>query len=480
MNSPDGKMKTARHALALILFFALAAGAVATSQHQAIELVSPNQLAQGEFGVFAAGVPDMDGDGRGDVVVCAHVENRAYLFNGATGTLIHTLHAPNQAEPGHFGVMAAGLSDVNGDSFGDVVVGADYATSGSAPANAGMAYIFSGADGQLLHSLISPNAQADGFFGRSLARLPDVDGDGFDDIVIGAPKEDPEAGLENAGQVYVFSGASGKLLQEFTSPNAEADGLFGVSVAGAPDVNGDGLGEVVVGAWHEDPGASPDSAGRSYVFDGATSAVLHTLASPNEQYSGVFGLSVSGIPDVNGDNRGDVVVSALLEESATGPTDAGRVYVFDGAQGNLLHTLVSPSEEPFAYFGRTVTGLPDVTGDGRGEVAVGARYENPGQSPLDSGRVHIYDGASGRLLRTLASPNAQTNGWFCRVSSVPDTNHDGQSDLVVGAWGESLKFGPERAGRAYIFTNLIPVTGARFWRLFGGNIVDFKNNYRQK
>lgn len=92
-------------------------------------------------------------------------------------------------------------------------------------------------------------------------------------------------------------------------------------------MNDDGYDDVLVGAPFEDPGVSPDSAGRSNIFSGATGTLLWTLSSPNEEWWGRFGWSVSGTGDVDGDSRPDVIVGAYREDTGMN-ADAGRAYVF--------------------------------------------------------------------------------------------------------------------------------------------------------
>src|SRR5690606_9663376 len=147
------------------------------------------------------------------------------------------------------------------------------------------------------------------------------------------------------GRAYVFSGATGVLLYALVSPNEEDDGRFGGSVAGVPDLDGDGRGDLLVSASGEDPGVSPTSAGRVDDFSGATGALLQTLASPNEEQYGIFGGAVSGTPDLDGDGVGDLLVGAPNEDPGRSPRGAGRAYAFSGSTGALLFELASPNEE---------------------------------------------------------------------------------------------------------------------------------------
>jgi hypothetical protein len=132
------------------------------------------------------------------------------------------------------------------------------------------------------------------------------------------------------GSAWVFSGSDGSLLQTFVSPDVEGGGIPERSVSSAGDVNGDGCPDVVVGAPGEDPGTSPADAGRAYIFSGMDGSLLRTLVSPNQEAGGWFGSSVSGTDDVNGDGGADVIVGAIYEDTGAALTDPGRAYIFSG------------------------------------------------------------------------------------------------------------------------------------------------------
>ena len=425
---------------------------------QILTLQSPNEGIDGYFGYSVSGIPDVDGDGRGDFIVGAYREDplsgldnsgRAYIFSGASGSLLQTLQSPNAEQNGYFGYSVSGIPDVDGDGLDDVIVGA-YREDHVSFTDAGRAYVYSGASGVLLHTLEPPNAESSGWFGCSVSGTPDVDGDGQGDVIVGAHRED-QGSFTDAGRAYVFSGASGNLLQTLESPNIEMGGNFGYSVSGITDVNDDSRGDVIVGT-SEDPEFSPGGAGRAYIFSGESGSLLQTLQSPNEETNGFFGYSVSGIPDVDGDGRSDVIVGARYEDPGSSPDDTGRAYIFSGVGGALLHTLQSPNEEYQGYFGCSVSGIPDMDGDGRGDVIVGAYWEDPGSSPDSSGRAYVFSGASGALLHTLQSLNEETEGFFgYSVSGIADTNGDDMGDVIAGAYIESPGSSPDYAGRAYIF-----------------------------
>jgi hypothetical protein len=419
-------------------------------------LESPNAQPGGHFGWSVSRAGDADGDGYGDLVLGARNEDggvydagRAYVLSGSTASLLHTLDSPNPAASGHFGFAVSGAGDVNNDGYDDVVVGAYLEDGGQS--EAGRAYIFNGQTGNLLHALESPNGEASGMFGCSVSAAGDVDNDGCDDVVVGAWHED--GGALEAGRAYIFGGQTGDLLRTLQSPDAEDSGLFGRCVSGIGDANNDGYADVVVGALCEDGGAT--DAGRAYVFSGQTGAVLHVLESPGLEAYGDFGCSVSGAGDADNDGCSDIAVGAFLEDG--GATNAGRVYVFSGQTGSLIHVLQSTDPEVGGEFGGSVSCAGDVNGDGCDDVVVGAH----GESSL-AGRAHVFSGQTGVLLHTFQSPNPENLGHFgFSVSGIGDVNGAGYDDLLVGAWGEDG--GASQGGRAYVFAPMdVPIELASF------------------
>lgn len=185
-----------------------------------------------------------------------------------------TFTSPNEAQDGYFGKSVSGAGDVNNDGYFDVIIGAPGESPGSSPDGSGRAYVFNGMNADIIHTLYSQNEQADGGFGHSVSSAGDVNNDGLDDLIVGAPFENGGTGITEGGMAYVFDGEDGSIIHELDSPNAENYGHFGWSVSWAGDVNNDGYDDVIVGAYGESPGASPDSAGRAYVFSGETGSII--------------------------------------------------------------------------------------------------------------------------------------------------------------------------------------------------------------
>jgi hypothetical protein len=302
------------------------------------------------------------------------------------------------------------------------------------------------ADSLVLSSL---NEETSGKFGFAIAGIPDCDGDGLDDVIIGAPGEDG-GGISDAGRVYIHSGATGALIRAHSSPNDTVNGQYGFAVSGVPDLTGDGLGDYIVGAPLEAGG------GRVYVYSGSTGALVRTSISTVPDPNGRFGAAVAGVDDLTGDNKGDYVVGAP-GEVASGLSNGGRVHIHSGASGVVWNTRISPAAEAGGEYGTSVSAVPDFDNDGFGDYVVGAPYEDPGALPLDAGRAYVYSGDGNVLEHTLQSGNPQQFGRFgMSVAGIPDVGGNGGGDVIVGAPLEDVTVSGvgtfSAAGRAYLFS----------------------------
>lgn len=230
-----------------------------------------------------------------------------------------------------FGVSVATAGDVNGDGYSDVIVGAYY----SGQAFPGRAYVYHGSAVGL-----SPTADwtAEGDqewsgFGRSVASAGDVDGDGYDDVIVGAYAYDN--GQVDEGRAYVYYGSANGLSP---TPNWTAEGdqggvfgtctCFGYSVSTAGDVNGDGYSEIIVGAFLYDNGQ--DGEGRAYVYHGSPAGLSLTTdwTAESDQDNAMFGASVATAGNVSSDGYGDVIVGARAYSHDQ--VYEGRAYVYHG------------------------------------------------------------------------------------------------------------------------------------------------------
>ena len=296
-------------------------------------------------------------------------------------------------------------------------------------------------------TLASPNAEPRGAFGHAGARIGDVNGDGSADFVVGAPGETVQDS-SSAGRVYLFSGASGDLLRRLESPTPREDAEFGEAVAGIGDVNGDGVPDVLVGVSNARVDGTP-LAGRVHLISGADGRRLRTLTSPNMEENGAFGDAVAGIADLNGDGGPEVVVGAPVE-SVNGLHQAGRVYIISGTDGRLIRRLQAPTPKKEASFGRAVSPAGDVDGDGTPDVIVGAQTETV-QDSSRAGRAYVVSGTDGTVVKALQSPNVDAGGHFGgAVAGVGDVSGDGRPDVMIGGDREGTTTGSR--GRAYLFS----------------------------
>lgn len=381
------------------------------------------------LGQYVSDAGDVDGDGFDDVIVAAPYSGgglygydsygAAFVYSGATGAVLHRFDAAIAGT--QFAKSVAGPGDVNGDGFDDILFGAHNHGVG------GAVFVYSGADGTLLFQLDSN--VSDGRYGEVVAAVGDVNVDGFADFLVSDPNGDP-IGLNRAGTVYLYSGATGALLMQFDGQ--VSDTHFGQSISGAGDVNADGIPDVIIG------GGNLDFAN---VYSGATGNLLYQLTEVSS-----FGRSVAGIGDIDGDGADDLLVGAPLADTNYA-VRAGSVFAYSGATGTVLFRLDGQSNRD--EFGYSVADAGDITGDGVSDILVGAAYATP-NGLFGRGAAYIYSGATG-LFQIQINGSDQNTNLGLDVSTAGDVNGDGLADIVVGEFGAAPN-GISRAGSAYVYS----------------------------
>ena len=410
---------TRQHLLHMVLFaaagtlcgegrIAVAAGTFVESE---VVLLHTFTSVGGNFGWAVADLADISNppDGVTDIIIPSIGETRVFVYSGATAALLHTLIRP-VGDTGSFGNAVGDAGDANGDGVNDVVVGSPGGSA--AGTNPGHAYVFSGADGSLLLTLTGEAIRDS--FGSGVGGAGDVNNDGRGDVLVGASTND--ASGTDSGRAYIFSGMDGSLIRPL---NAEAAGDgFGAGTAGTGDVNGDNIGDQIIGA----PGAG--SFGRAYVFSGADGSLLFaTNADAGGAQYGVF--FVAGVGDVNNDGGRDVYVGDYASNGGR-----GKAYVYSGLNGSLIRSIAGPLGAGLGC-GR---GAGDVNSDGHADLLIGHYTSSSGAS--NAGRAVLYSGADGSVLRNITSTTAGENLGFDAVG-VGDTNGDGLTDLLVSASSQS-------------------------------------------
>ncbi len=392
----------------------------------------------------------MNGDGYTDVIVGAEGfdnpeldEGRAFVYYGSSSGLTAANWADDIDLPdAGFGASVATAGDVNGDGYADIIVGAPGYQN--VEVNEGAAFVYFG-------SASGPSATANwnfeinlsnAEFGFSVATAGDVNSDGYSDIIVGAPGySNPDS---SEGGVFVFhgSGTGPSVTANWSAEGDQAGAKFGSSVATAGDVNGDGYGDVIIGADNYDGGQADE--GKAYVYHGSLSGLK---AKPDwsvesGQASAGYGVSVATAGDVNGDGYSDIIVGAGLYDN--GETDEGRAFVYYGSASDLKPiNLSSPppftadwsaqSNQKQALFGYVNT-AGDVNGDGYSDIIIGARMYDNGE--LNEGMVFVYHGSAtgpGSTPDWSYESNQAGAELGISVSTAGDVNGDGYSDIIVGA-----------------------------------------------
>ncbi|KAA3611546.1 MAG: hypothetical protein DWQ01_05500 [Planctomycetota bacterium] len=348
-------------------------------------------------------------------------------------------HQVNSLETdSRFGFAVAGIGDINGDGFADYLVGAPEADP-NGKTNAGSAFVYSGFDNSELCRVDGANPKSK--LGYSVAGLDDVDGDGYADFAIGAPFADP-AGVSNAGQVLVISGQSCTLLYKI--PFDEPESNFGFSIDGMPDVDGDGFGDLVVGAPLTEPGGRV-AAGSALVYSGVNGSLIHRVDSIVANWW--FGSAVSNAGDTNGDGVADFIVGATFADVINGHDNAGAALIFSGADASKLLSI--PGQNPTDMLGNAVDCVGDLNGNGFDDVIVGIYLAEP-NGRTGAGGAYVVDGQSGALLfRVIGETKWEKLGWS--VAGVGDVNGDGIPDFAAGAPTADLN-GNVHAGKAYLYS----------------------------
>ncbi len=396
------------------------------------DLVLEPVASGGRFGFSMEGV-DLNGDGYDDLVVGAPLgtgEVFVYLGSAAGPSEVPDLSLTGGGSD-NFGYRVARAGDVDGDGYADLLVGA--ALGSVSVTRAGTATLFYGGASGVSESdsTVLEGESISSYFGAALAGAGDVNGDGYDDVVVGARNYSAMK-----GRFYLFPGSASGLSSTpaFTVDGSTYDVRLGYGVNGAGDLNGDGFGDVFVGAYNASSGSSNSAFAYYGSASGLSTAAVTTLTGPTT--GGCFGRNAAA-GDLNGDGFGDLVVGEPVEADSA---STGYAYVYLGSSAGLSATAavtLSGEEEGERFGAELGGGRGDLDGDGALDVLVFSSLY------ADVGRVYVFGadatGLATAATRTFDAMDAQIGD---AVSGEADINGDGLADLLVGV--EPTGDGPGR------------------------------------
>ena len=400
-------------------------------------------------------------------------------LNGTNGFVLNGVDAFDYS-----GFSVSGAGDINGDGIDDLIIGAIIADPNGQD-NAGESYVvFGNAGGFKANVELSELNGNNGFViagvnqgdrsGLSVSDAGDVNGDGIDDVIIGADNADPNNN-NNAGSSYVVFGSANGFTNQldlstlngnngFVIEGVNSNDLSGSSVSSAGDVNGDGIDDVIIGARNADPNNN-SNAGASYVVFGSANGFdanveLSDLDGNNGfviagvNQSDLSGFSVSSAGDVNGDGIDDLIIGARNADPNNN-SNAGESYVVFGSANGFTNQLdlstlngnngfVIEGVNSGDLSGSSVSSAGDVNGDGIDDIIIGARNADPNNNS-NAGASYVVFGSTTNFSANLELADLDGNNGFViegvssgdrsgfSVSSAGDVNGDGRDDLIIGA-----------------------------------------------
>jgi len=391
-------------------------------------------------------------------------DNRGFVINGvSTGD--------------RSGRSVSSAGDVNGDGLADLIVGA-YADDPNGDDSGASFVVFGKTDGTAVE--LSAIESGNGGFvingvsagdnsGFNVSSAGDVNGDGLADLIVGARRNDPNG--DDSGASFVVFGKTDSTAVElsaiesgnggFVINGVSADDYSGRSVSDAGDVNGDGLADLIVGTFGDDPNGS--RSGASFVVFGKTDSTAVELSAIETGNGGFVingvsagdnsGFNVSSAGDVNGDGLADLIVGARRDDPngddsgasfvVFGKTDSTVVELsaIESGNGGFVINGVSAGDAS----GASVSSAGDVNGDGLADLIVGAYADDPNGN--SSGASFVVFGKTDSTAVELSAIETGTDGFVINgvsggdrsglsVSSAGDVNGDGLADLIVGAYAD--------------------------------------------
>jgi FG-GAP repeat/FG-GAP-like repeat len=408
-----------------------------------------NQNLSTGFGRSISTAGDVNGDGYSDILIgdlfydngantdAGKVELYLGSSSGISTTPAWTYYgtAANQ----QFGCSVACAGDINLDGYSDIIIGAKQYTNGET--NEGAAFLFHGmatASSMTINWSAESN-QVNANYGYSVACAGDVNGDGFNDVIVGAP--DFDEGQTDEGKVFVYHGSffGVSTTANWTKQVDVAGVKFGYSVSSAGDINGDAFMDVIIGAPYFSTGAATTD-GKAYVYNGSSSGLgaASSWSAVGTQTAAHAGACVASAGDVNGDGYSDVIMG--IPDWNQGSSDDGRAQVFHGAKAGISTTAnwTAHGQSWGGTFGYSLCSVGDINADGYGDVLLGLPlYDN---SITDRGQVRMFYGNE--------KQNCRNNIWLTNSNFAKVIDRTNLGDNLFGLAYYARSFTARCQGRA--------------------------------